>query len=363
MTLAEVWFVLIAVLWVGFLVLEGFDFGVGALHGVLGRDEAGRETALGTIAPVWDGNEVWLVVAGAGMFAAFPGWYATMFSAMYLALILLLVALILRGVAIVLRGKQEGPGWRRRWSAALIAGSVLAPLLIGIALGNLLRGLPIGSDQEFTGSFWDLLQPYALYTGLTVVVLCLLHAAAFVGLKTVGPVHDRADRTGRMLGPLAAAVVVGFAAWTLATASPGAGGWIVALVAVAAVLVAAVAIGRGRDGLAFGATAVTTAAVVGSIFVNLYPRVMVSTTGPADDLTIQNTSSAHYSLTVMTWVAGVLLPVVLIYQGWTYHVFRRRLGAPVAATPTAQIPSPRPAAEQPAGKHRTDPGRTHARDH
>jgi cytochrome d ubiquinol oxidase subunit II len=361
MTLAEFWFVLIAVLWVGFLVLEGFDFGVGALHGVLGRDETGRETALGTIAPVWDGNEVWLIVAGAGMFAAFPGWYATMFSAMYLALILLLVALILRGVAIVLRGKQEDPRWRRRWSAALIAGSVLAPLLVGIALGNLLQGLPIGSDQEFTGSFWDLLQPYALYTGVTVVVLCLLHATAFVGLRTVGPVHDRADALGRMLGPVAAAVVIGFVAWTLATADPGAGGWVVALAAVAAVLVAAVAVGRGRDGLAFGATAGTTAAVVASIFVDLYPRVLVSTTGPADDLTIQNTSSAHYSLTVMTWVAGVLLPVVLVYQGWTYHVFRRRLGAPAATT--ARIPSPRPAAEQPSGKHRTDPGRTHVREH
>src|SRR5690242_19545135 len=147
MALAELWFVLIAVLWIGFLVLEGFDFGVGALHGVLGRDEPGRETVIGTIAPVWDGNEVWLIVAGAAMFAAFPGWYATMFSAMYLALILLLAALILRGVAIVLRGKREDPAWRRRWSVALVAGSLLAPLLVGIAFGDLLHGIPVGSDQ------------------------------------------------------------------------------------------------------------------------------------------------------------------------------------------------------------------------
>jgi len=373
MTLAEVWFVLIAVLWVGFLVLEGFDFGVGMLHGVLGRDEAGRETALGTIAPVWDGNEVWLVVAGAGMFAAFPGWYATMFSALYLALILLLVALALRGVALVLRGKREDPRWRGRWSAAVVVGSVLTPFLVGVAFGDLLHGLPIDADQEYTGGFWDLLQPYALYTGLTVVVLCLLHGAAFVGLKTVGPVHERADRAGRLLGPVSVAVVVGFVAWTLATTDRGAGGWIVALIAVLAVLVAAAAVGRGRDGVAFGATAVTMAAVVAGIFVNLYPRVMVSTTGAADDLTIQNTSSAHYSLTVMTWVAAVLLPVVLLYQGWTYYVFRRRLGAPVSATPAAQtpatpipatpIPPPRPAADQPAGEHRTDPGRTHVREH
>src|SRR5690348_3785052 len=193
-SLIPFWYIVIAILWTGFFVLEGFDFGVGMLHAVVGRDEAGRRAAINTIGPLWDGNEVWLVVAGAGMFAAFPGWYATMFSAMYLAVVLLLVALILRGVAIVLRGKREDPGWRRRWSAALVAGSVLAPLLVGIALGNLLHGLPIGSDQEFTGSFWDLLQPYALYTGLTVLVVCLLHGAAFVGLKTVGPVHDRADR-------------------------------------------------------------------------------------------------------------------------------------------------------------------------
>jgi cytochrome d ubiquinol oxidase subunit II len=338
MTLAEFWFVLVAVLWIGFLVLEGFDFGVGMLHRVFGGDEAGTQTALATISPVWDGNEVWLIVAGAGMFAAFPGWYATMFSAMYLAMILLLVALILRGVAIVLRGKRDNPLWRRRWSAALIAGSLLAPLLVGVAFGDLLHGIPIGSGQVYQGSFWNLLQPYSVYTGITVVGVCLLHGAAFVGLKSVGPVHDRADRAGRMLGPVAAALVLGFAVWTLATAGHGAGAWIVALAAVAAVIVAAGAVGRGRDGLAFGATAVTMAAVVGGIFVNLYPRVMVSTLGPADDLTIQNTSSASYSLTVMTVVAVVFLPVILLYQGWTYHVFRQRVGRAEITTPTAGPP-------------------------
>jgi cytochrome d ubiquinol oxidase subunit II len=336
MALAQLWFVLIAVLWIGFLVLEGFDFGVGMLHGVLGGDEAGRQTTLGTIGPVWDGNEVWLIVAGAAMFAAFPGWYATMFSAMYLALILLLGALILRGVAIVLRGKREDPRWRSRWSAALIAGSLLAPLLVGIAFGDLLHGIPIGSGQVYVGSFWDLLQPYAVYTGITVVAVCLLHATAFVGLKTVGPVHDRAERAGRILGPVAAALVFGFAVWTLITADHGVGAWLVALAAVVAVLVAAGVVGRGRDGLAFGATAVTMAAVIAAIFVNLHPRVMVSTLGPADDLTITNTSSASYSLTVMTVVTAVLLPLVLLYQGWTYYVFRARLGSePVSAPPPA----------------------------
>src|SRR5689334_17476428 len=204
------WFIVIAILWTGFFILEGFDFGVGMLHSVVGRDDAERRAAINTIGPLWDGNEVWLIVAGAAMFAAFPGWYATMFSAMYLALVLLLAALILRGVAIVLRGKRDSLPWRRRWSAALIAGSLLAPLLVGIAFGDLLHGLSIGSDQTYQGSFWNLLQPYALYTGITVVGVCLLHGAAFVGLRTVGPVHDRADRAGRMLGPVAAALVLGF---------------------------------------------------------------------------------------------------------------------------------------------------------
>jgi cytochrome d ubiquinol oxidase subunit II len=346
MTLAEVWFVLIAVLWIGFLVLEGFDFGVGMLHGVLGGDEDGRQTALGTIHPVWDGNEVWLVVAGAGTFAAFPGWYATMFSAMYLALILLLVALILRGVAIVLRGKRRDPGWRRRWSAALVTGSLLAPLLVGIALGDLLHGIPIGAHQVYVGSFWDLLQPYAIFVGLTLVCACLLHGATFVSLKTVGPVHDRADRTAGLLGPVAAAFVAGFAIWTQVIGGGGAGAWAVELLAVAAAIAAAGVAGRGRDGAAFVATMVTIGAVVGTIFVNLHPRVMVSTLGTADDLTIQNTASASYSLTVMTVVVAVFLPLVLAYQGWTYYVFRQRLGrtAVAVATPGTgplQIPSQR----------------------
>jgi cytochrome d ubiquinol oxidase subunit II len=358
MTLAQLWFVLVAVLWVGFLVLEGFDFGVGMLHGVIGRDEAGRQTVIGTIAPVWDGNEVWLIVAGAAMFAAFPGWYATMFSAMYLALFLLLVALILRGVALVFLGKRDSRRWRRTWSAALTVGSFLAPLLVGVAFGDLLHGIPIGSDQVYAGSFWNLLQPYAVYTGITLAALCLLHGAAYVALKTVGQVHDRADRTARTLGPVAAALVAGFAIWTLTTAGGGAGTWVVALVAVAAAITATVLAGTGRDAAAFGATAVTIAAVVASIFVALHPRVMVSTLGPADDLTIRNTSSASYSLTVMTVVAAVLLPLILVYQGWTYHVFRQRLGGTVVAAPAAegrpdQVPTPR----EPAGLEARSEGR------
>ena len=322
MTLVTFWFVVLVVFWTGFLVLEGFDFGVGMLSGVVGRDEDGRRQVIGTIGPIWDGNEVWLIVAAAGTFAAFPGWYATMFSGFYLAFLLLLVALIARGVSFEFRDKRDSPGWRRAFAVATTGGSLLASLLIGVALGNLLHGVPIGSDQEYAGTVADLLNGYALFCGVTVVLLCLSHGASFLALKTSGEVRDRAMRAGRLLGPVAAAAVAGFAIWTQATA----GGWSLPLgLAVVAALAAAWQVGRGRDGVAFMATSVTMAAVVVSIFVALYPRVMVSTLGSANDLTVTNTASSPYTLKVMTVAAALLFPVVLAYQAWTYYVFRSRV--------------------------------------
>src|SRR5262245_41381808 len=196
------WFIVIAILWTGFFVLEGFDFGVGMLHSVVGRNDAERRAAINTIGPLWDGNEVWLVVAGAAMFAAFPGWYATMFSAFYLALALVLIALILRGVAFEFRGRSDSVRWRRTWSILMVVGSIFAPLLIGVALGDLLAGLPIGADQEYTGNFFDLLQPYALWTGITLVAICVVHGATFIALKTTGDVRHRAKRLARRAAPL-----------------------------------------------------------------------------------------------------------------------------------------------------------------
>jgi cytochrome d ubiquinol oxidase subunit II len=322
MTLVTFWFVVVVVFWTGFLVLEGFDFGVGMLHGVVGRDDRGRAQALQTIGPLWDGNEVWLIVAAAGTFAAFPGWYATMFSGFYLAFLLVLVALIARGVSFEFGGRRDGPRWRRSWQLATTGGSLLAPLLIGVALGNLLAGVPIGADQEYAGNLADLLNGYALYCGLAVVLLCLLQGASFLALKAAGEVRDRARRVGRLLGPLTAAAVAGFAVWTGATA----GTWSVFLVvAVLAALAAAWQVGRGRDGVAFAATSLTMAAVVVSVFVALYPRVMVSSLGASSDLTVTNTASSPYALKVMTVAAAVLFPVVLAYQAWTYHVFRSRV--------------------------------------
>jgi cytochrome bd ubiquinol oxidase subunit II len=326
MTLVTLWFILLAVLWTGFLVLEGFDFGVGMLHGVVGRSEAGRRVAIGAIGPLWDGNEVWLIVAAAGMFAAFPGWYATMFSGFYLAFLLLLVALIARGVSFEFRGKRDSARWRRTWDAAMTGGSLLAPLLVGVALGNLLHGVPISADQEYAGDLLDLLNPYSLFTGVTVVLLCVLHGATFLALKTAGEVRRRAARAARRVALVTAAAVVGFAVWTLLLADKGLLPSLPAVAAVLAVAAAAWLAGRDRDGLAFLATSLTIAMVVVSIFVGLYPRVMVSTLGSANDLTVTNTASSSYSLRVMTVVAAVFLPVILAYQGWTYYVFRRRIG-------------------------------------
>jgi cytochrome bd ubiquinol oxidase subunit II len=348
MSLIPFWFIVIAILWTGFFVLEGFDFGVGMLHNAVGADEAGRRAAINTIGPLWDGNEVWLIVAGAAMFAAFPGWYATMFSGMYLAIVLLLVALIIRGVAFEYRGKRDAARWRRTWDAALTTGSVLAPLLIGIALGDLLGGLPINSAQDYTGSFWDLFQPYAVFTGITLVLVCLLHGATFLSLKTTGEMHQRSRREARRIAPFTGAAVIGFIIWTHVTASSAFFLNLIELTAILAVIAAVWLVYEHRDGWAFAATALTIAACILSIFVDLYPNVMVSSTSAAYNLTVHNTASGTYSLKAMTVVVIIFLPLVLGYQAWTYYVFRRRVRRE-DFLPAAR-PAPEPAASEAAAR-------------
>jgi cytochrome bd ubiquinol oxidase subunit II len=352
MSLVPFWFIVIAILWTGFFILEGFDFGVGMLHSVVGRDEAGRRAAINTIGPLWDGNEVWLIVAGAAMFAAFPGWYATMFSGMYLAMVLLLAALIIRGVAFEYRGKRDAARWRTTWDAALTTGSVLAPLLIGIALADLLGGLPINASQDFTGSFWDLLQPYAVFTGVTFVLVCLLHGATFLCLKTTDKMHQRSRREARRIAPVTGAAVIGFIIWTHVTADKGFFLNLIELLAVLAVLAAVWLVWEHRDGWAFTATTVTIASCVLSIFVDLYPNVMVSSTNPAYNLTVHNTASGAYSLKAMTVVVIVFLPLVLGYQAWTYYVFRKRVRREefVAPGPAPQEPTTDAAGRLPVGE-------------
>ena len=350
------WFILIAILWTGFFILEGFDFGVGMLHSVVGRDEAERRAAINAIGPLWDGNEVWLIVAGAAMFAAFPGWYATMFSAYYLALVLVLASLIIRGVAFEYRGKRDATSWRRTWDVCLTVGSLLAPLLIGVALAGLLHGLPINSAQNYTGSFWDLLQPYPLFTGVTLVLICALHGATFLSLKTTGDMHDRSGQLARRIAPFTGAAVVGFVIWTHVTYSSHFFLNPIELLAVLAVLAAVWLVYEHRDGFAFAATTVTIASCIVAIFVGLYPNVMVSSTKTAYNLTVQNTASGGYSLKIMTVVVIVLLPVVLAYQTWTYYVFRRRISKqefqpqplPSATVPSGAAPAASDGARPPA---------------
>ena len=325
MKLVPFWFIVITVLWTGFFVLEGFDFGVGMLHSAIGKDEAGRRAAINTIGPLWDGNEVWLIVAAAAVFAAFPGWYATMFSGLYLALVLLLVALIVRGVSFEYRGKRHAERWTRAWDGLMIAGSAAAPLLIGVALGDLLAGLPINARQEYTGSFWNLLQPYAVFTGITFVLICLLYGATFLSLKTTDDLRERSWRLARRVAPVTGAAVVVFTIWTHVVAHTtfflNPAELLTVLAAVAAVWL----VYEHREGFAFAATAVTMAACIVSIFTGLYPNVMVSSTNSAYNLTVHNTASGAYSLKVMTVVVVIFLPFVLAYQTWTYYVFRRRV--------------------------------------
>jgi cytochrome d ubiquinol oxidase subunit II len=342
MTLAAFWFIVLAVLWTGFLLLEGFDFGVGMLHGVVGKDEPGRQMAVRSIGPVWDGNEVWLITAVAVTFAAFPAWYATMLSGFYPLFLVVLVALILRGVSFEFRAHAAGERSRRFWDGALTGGSLVIPLGLGIVLGGLLGGVPIDPQQEFVGGLGDLFSPYAVATGVTITLVCLLHGAAFLALRTTGDVRLRAVGLSRTLGPVTAMVVLAFVAWTRIESGHGVLLSVVELGAVLAAVAAAVLVRSGRDGAAFAATSATMASVVVSIFTELYPRVMVSSLGAANDLTVSGSASSPYALRVMTVVLAVLLPVVLAYQGWTYHVFRSRLtpteppgdGAePAASTP------------------------------
>jgi cytochrome d ubiquinol oxidase subunit II len=340
MQLHTIWFVIIAIFWVGFFVLEGFDFGVGMLHTVVGKTDAARGAALDTIGPFWDGNEVWLVVAGAGTFAAFPDWYATMFSALYLALLVVLAALMARGVAFGYKDKSENPRWQSTWTWCTTIGSLLIPLLLGVGLGDLLVGLPINSSHEFTGNFFDLLTPFGIWTGLTLVGLCLLHGATFLKLKSTDGVRERARALAGPLGWVASALVIGFVIWTRVVAGGADVPDPVQILAVIAVLFAARLAGsENHDGAAFTASAIAVAASIGSIFINLYPNVMISSTNTAYNLTVNNSASGSYALKVMTVAAVIFFPLVLAYQSWSFHVFRARVKAPGAADPAPEAPA------------------------
>lgn len=341
LTLNSTWFILIAVLWIGYFVLEGFDFGVGMLLKVIGKNQAERRALLTTLGPVWDGNEVWLLVAGGATFAAFPEWYATLFSGFYLPLFLILISLIVRGVSFEYRSKYGDIKWRNRWDNAIIISSFIPSLLWGVAFANIVRGVPLERSEagviEYVGGFFNLLNPYALLGGLVTLFLFATHGAFFIALKTEGAIRDRANKLGSQLGLGSALLAVLFLGWTNLALTDKSSVMVLSLVIVLAWLGALEANRRGREGWAFLASATTLALVVVTLFSALYPYVMPSSLNIADSLDIYNASSTDYTLKVMTYVAVVMTPLVLIYQGWTYWVFRKRLSASSIPTPESGV--------------------------
>ncbi|MGW8062083.1 cytochrome d ubiquinol oxidase subunit II [Streptomyces ziwulingensis] len=325
MELHDVWFVLIAVLWTGYFFLEGFDFGVGVLTRLLARNRAEKRVLINTIGPVWDGNEVWLLTAGGATFAAFPEWYATLFSGFYLPLLVILVCLIVRGVAFEYRVKRPEERWQRNWETAIFWTSLIPAFLWGVAFGNIVGGVKIDQDMEYVGSVGDLLNPYALLGGLVTLTLFTFHGTVFTALKTVGEIRERARALALRVGLLTAALALVFLLWT--QFDSGDGKSLVALaVAVASLVVALMANQAGREGWAFTLSGLTIVAAVAMLFLTLFPNVMPSTLEAEWSLTVTNASSSPYTLKIMTWLAAVATPVVLLYQGWTYWVFRKRIG-------------------------------------
>jgi cytochrome bd ubiquinol oxidase subunit II len=330
-TLQLLWFCLIAVLWIGFLVLEGFDYGVGMLIRVLGRNDKEKRVLINTIGPLWDGNEVWLLTAGGATFAAFPGWYATLFSALYLPLFLILVGLIIRGLAFEYRAKRPEQAWKDRWDWCAAIGSFVVTLVFGIGFSNFVIGIPVdvapgrASVHVFTGGFWSLFHPFALLGGVVLVALFLFHGAIFIALKTRGEVHQRAKTFAERIG---LGVIGGGGAWLLwsnLAYGTGAPGWILALVAAGGLVLAWYMVRSERDGWAFVGTAVATAVIALGIFLRMFPDLGFDNAGSATPLNIVTASASPMTLTIMTWTAVFFLPIVLAYQAWTYWVFRRRL--------------------------------------
>ncbi|HUW77994.1 MAG TPA: cytochrome d ubiquinol oxidase subunit II [Candidatus Nanopelagicaceae bacterium] len=337
MSLQTLWFILIAVLWIGYFVLEGFDFGVGVILFAVSKKQSERRAVLTTLGPLWDGNEVWLLVAGGATFAAFPEWYATLFSGFYLPLFLILIGLIVRGVSLEYRSKYGAPQWRSRWDIAITVSSAIPALLWGVAFANIIKGVPLVRDSHgvvhYAGGFFNLLNPYALLGGLVTFSVFATHGAIFLALKTDGVIRERANALVIRLGLAATVFTISFLAWTASTYNDKLLVWILASV-VALAWVAALTFNRlGREGWSFLFSAIALAFAVITLFATLYPNVMPSSLSPDATLTITNASSTHYTLRIMTIVAAVMTPIVLVYQSWTYWVFRKRISA-------HQIPSP-----------------------
>jgi cytochrome d ubiquinol oxidase subunit II len=329
MALNTLWFIFIAILYSGFFVLEGFDFGVGILMPFLGKNDLQRRTIINTIGPHWDGNEVWLITAGGATFAAFPNWYATLFSGFYLPLFIVLVGLIIRGVAFEFRGKDDNPRWRSLWDWCIFTGSLIPTILLPVAFANLVRGIPIDANMEYVGGFFNLLNPYALLAALALTLLVLLHGASFLSNKTIGEIEQKSRDLVRWLWLLVGLMLVIFlvTSFIITGVSSRLTVWAILfpVLEVIAMLTAGYLVRKGRFGYVFLTTCLTIAFFVLTIFSLLYPNVIVSSLNPAWNLTIQNASSSAHTLKLMTIVTLIFLPIVLLYQIWSYWVFRKRL--------------------------------------
>ena len=330
MDLNIIWFLLIAFLYIGFFILEGFDFGVGILLPFLGKNDTERRVLINSIGPHWDGNEVWLITAGAATFAAFPHWYATMFSGFYPALLLLLFALILRGIAIEFRSKHESQVWRNTWDWGIFSGSMLSALILGVAFANLAKGIPVDATKTYTGSLWTLLNPYGLIGGLVTIAGFALIGAIFLSLKTSDQLIERTNIAARKLWwlTLILTIILLVATFIYTDIKTHAGFLIsvIIMILLCSLLLVSYSLNRHRNGWAFCMMGLYIALLLVSCFWIMYPRVIISSLDPAFSLTIYNASSSPYTLKIMTIIALIFVPIVLVYQGWSYWIFRKRIG-------------------------------------
>lgn len=329
MILNIIWFILIAILYIGFFILEGFDFGVGILLPFLGKEDTERRTIINTIGPHWDGNEVWLLTAGGATFAAFPHWYATLFSGFYLPFFLLLVALIIRGVSFEFRSLDEKPLWRSFWDWAICLSSLVASFLLGVAFANLARGIPIDAKMQYTGGFFNLLNWYGLLGGITTILIFCLHGAIFLCMKTDDILVERAGRaSGKLWLPATIMVFLSIIGTYLATDilnHTGAAGVVMTILTALAILLNGYFLLRSQDRKAFIMTTLTILALFATVFIIMFPRVIISSLNPEWSLTILNAASSPDTLRTMTIVAAIFVPIILIYQGWSYYIFRKRV--------------------------------------
>ena len=332
-TLQLTWFVIVGFLLIGYFALDGFDFGVGMALPFVSRDDRDRRVVINTIGPVWDLNETWLIVAGAALFASFPEWYATLFSGFYLALLVILLALILRGVSFEYRHKGKHERWSAWFDGFIFVGSVVPALLWGVAFGNLIQGVPLAKldtgGWTYTGGFFELLTPFPLLTGLTTLALFFSYGLSYLALKSSGQVRERARALAQPVGLVTLALAAAFIVWTLAAHfdAPAIGLVLLFGALAAGSLIGSVFATRsGKDGTAFVAHLLTVVAAVGFIYFTMFPNLMANSTPGGENLTIWNASSSETTLTLMTWVASIMIPVVLAYQTWTFWVFRKRVG-------------------------------------